>query len=88
MKTYLAIAVVAGSVAIGGCATSPPQAANASAGAPAAKAANAQPQEEPEYVTGSRIPNRAPRDRMVKQVEGQSYSRDRMNSTMSQPDPQ
>lgn len=85
MKTYLTIAVVAGSIALAGCATTTPQASTAAAAGTSAKDL---PKEDPEYHTGSRIPNRAARDRMVKQIEGGSYAREQMNSTMSQPDPQ
>ncbi len=85
MKAYLAIAVVAGSLVLGGCATNTPQAASAPA---AATTAQSQPKEDAEYFTGSRIPNKPARDRMVKQIEGGSYTREQMNSTMSQPDPQ
>lgn len=85
MKAYLAISVVAGSLVLGGCATTAPQAASAPA---AVTAAQAQPKEDPEYHTGSRIPNKPARDRMVKQIEGGNYARDQMNATQSQPDPQ
>jgi hypothetical protein len=85
MKAYLAIAVVAGSLVLGGCATTTPQASTAAA---AATSAEALPKEDPQYYTGSRIPNKPARDRMVKQIEGGSYTREQMNSTMSQPDPQ
>ena len=85
MKAYLAIAVVAGSLLLGGCAATAPQAASAPV---AATAAPSQTKADPEYYTGSRIPNKPARDRMVKQIEGGNYARDQMNSTSSQPDPQ
>jgi len=83
MKACLATAVVAGSLVLGGCATATPQAASAPA---TASVAQSQSKGDAEYFTGSRIPNKPARDRMVKQIEGGSYRREQMNSTMSQPD--
>jgi len=82
------IACLAGVLGSAGCATTAsPEAASANAAQGAANTAQVRGTEA-EYSTGSRIPNRAARDRMVNRVEGDAYARDRMNSTSSQPDPQ
>lgn len=85
MKTYLAIAAIGGSIVLAGCATTSPTAAQAPA---SGVAANAQPKEDPVYMTGSRIPNKAAGGRMVTRVDGADYSRDKMNGVSGQPDPQ
>ena len=70
MQNYLAFAAISCALGLAGCATSPAPEANSSQ---AQTGTQATAKGEQRFITGSRLPERPPQDRMLKSVDAQSY---------------
>ena len=80
MDKLLAIGLVAGTLGLCGCTTTDLDTADVGKSAAARKA------EPIRYITGSRIPDKPPRDRMIRRIEGEDWVRGDQSSIISHSD--
>ena len=80
MEKWIMIGLAACAFGIGGCATPGDDLGKAGSGNKVAG------KEEPFYLTGSRIPEKPPRDRMLRRIEGETWAQEDKSSIISHQD--
>jgi PBP1b-binding outer membrane lipoprotein LpoB len=82
MQHYLAIAAIGGALGLAGCATSTAPAASSGQ---EKVATEAEGKGEQRFITGSRLPEKPPQDRMLKSVDSQAYKENQTSVLGVQP---
>ena len=82
MQIHLAIAAIGCALGLAGCAATPDPAASSSQ---AQAGTQATAKGEQRFITGSRLPERPPQDRMLKSVDSQGYRESQSSVLGTQP---